>query len=525
MNNKTEQPYERLTLRLSIVTLITILSLAAPGESVAAVIMEKIFKITAYYSPLADQDFYIKGSFEADKKLNGNGTHGASGKPVFSGMVAAPSIYSFGTKIDLEGLGTVEVADRGGAIVKKGERNESYDRLDLWLGSGDEGLKKALSWGVRYLKGTVYDMDESGNKSVTLNIKSIPLAPANWNLLKKADVFSAQFQRGSEGENVKKLQELLTGLGYYQGTLSGVYDDATMDAVVSFQLDHKIIQSSGDGSAGYFGAKTAQALKARIASNTKPAAHKVTVLTVASAPVLNPKEATIEVATQINDSVRGKDGKTYIVPRSLTSEEDVASLSKALVSLGYVSAISKHAMSEDAMQQPLLSFQIMAGVIADKNAYGAGWYGPQTAKALKAALTRGASAAATASSSLAKQLSKTLAVMQGLRTHKVELIGHRSDPKPATLQKSAAPLTSSTKSAILSSASSLYLEQGMRGDKIKRLQKELTAQGYSTSVTGVFDTSTKQAVFRFQKDQALVWAWDSTGAGIAGPRTLGLLYQ
>jgi hypothetical protein len=36
---------------------------------------------------------------EEDKILNGNGTHGASGRAVFNGMIAAPKSYAFGTRI------------------------------------------------------------------------------------------------------------------------------------------------------------------------------------------------------------------------------------------------------------------------------------------------------------------------------------------------------------------------------------------------------------------------------------------
>lgn len=64
--------------------------------------VKKDFIVTAYYSPLPDQSFYLKGSYEAEKILNGNGTHGASGKPVFVGMIAAPKTYNFGTRIDFE---------------------------------------------------------------------------------------------------------------------------------------------------------------------------------------------------------------------------------------------------------------------------------------------------------------------------------------------------------------------------------------------------------------------------------------
>ena len=35
--------------------------------------------VTAYYSPLPNQSFYIRGSLAADKRLNGRGTNGADG--------------------------------------------------------------------------------------------------------------------------------------------------------------------------------------------------------------------------------------------------------------------------------------------------------------------------------------------------------------------------------------------------------------------------------------------------------------
>lgn len=55
----------------------------------------RTFVVTAYYSPLPDQARYLRGSYEADIRLNGNGTHGASGKPVYVGMLAAPKHYEF----------------------------------------------------------------------------------------------------------------------------------------------------------------------------------------------------------------------------------------------------------------------------------------------------------------------------------------------------------------------------------------------------------------------------------------------
>ncbi len=106
-----------------------------PNSGYAASLETKEFVVTAYYSPLPGQSFYLKGNLAAEIVLNGNGTHGASGKPVFAGMIAAPKTYDFGTRIDFQGLGVGIVEDRGGAIVKAGERGYTSDRIDIWMGS------------------------------------------------------------------------------------------------------------------------------------------------------------------------------------------------------------------------------------------------------------------------------------------------------------------------------------------------------------------------------------------------------
>jgi hypothetical protein len=99
------------------------MSVAFADESVNPIAPgPRTFVVTAYYSPLPDQSFYLRGSYEADIKLNGGGIKGASGKPVYSGMLAGPKIYPFGTAIKLNGVGIGKIDDRGGAIVKAGER-------------------------------------------------------------------------------------------------------------------------------------------------------------------------------------------------------------------------------------------------------------------------------------------------------------------------------------------------------------------------------------------------------------------
>ena len=114
--------------------------------------VERTFIITAYYSPLLGQKTYYRGSYEADVLLNGNGTHGASGTPVFTGMLAAPKTYAFGTQIFFDGLGLGTVQDRGGAIVDAYVRGQAYDRLDIWMGYGEVALRRTIAWGRRTVK-------------------------------------------------------------------------------------------------------------------------------------------------------------------------------------------------------------------------------------------------------------------------------------------------------------------------------------------------------------------------------------
>jgi hypothetical protein len=47
-----------------------------------------MFTVTAYYSPETGQIFYYKPSFQEEITLNGEGEIGASGKKVFTGMLA-----------------------------------------------------------------------------------------------------------------------------------------------------------------------------------------------------------------------------------------------------------------------------------------------------------------------------------------------------------------------------------------------------------------------------------------------------
>ncbi|MCC7432683.1 peptidoglycan-binding protein [Candidatus Peregrinibacteria bacterium] len=233
----------------------------AEQETVQIYPYEKTFTITAYYSPIEGQQRYIKGSLAADKKLNGNGTNGADGTPVFPGMIAAPSNIPFGTKMQIPGIGLVSVHDRGGAIVPAGQRGQKHDRLDVWMGSGDEGLTRALKWGKRNVTVIVYGLDENIQESINLEpVDTI------------TDVVREDYGFGAENPEITSIKEKLTKLGYFQGTIDQKFDQALYESLVKFQIDKDIIDNDKEFGAGYFGPSTRKALNSAQSNNNLPVA-------------------------------------------------------------------------------------------------------------------------------------------------------------------------------------------------------------------------------------------------------------
>lgn len=237
------------------------------------------FVVSAYYSPLPDQKIYMRGSYEADVKLNGNGTNGASGKEVFPGMLAAPKTYPFGTKIWLKGIGLGVVHDRGGAIVVAGKRGHAYDRIDVWMGEGEIGLRRALTWGVRTVQGMIItpEIEEKlGTNAARLTPIDLSLLPAWKNVRLQGSVLASRSQtmtknspvdpfavvgKKSPARQILALKQALYDLGYLSEVGKGVWDDDLTAALVEYQVDEKLVPSAQHPLAGTYGPKTRSALK------------------------------------------------------------------------------------------------------------------------------------------------------------------------------------------------------------------------------------------------------------------------
>jgi len=226
---------------------------------------KRTFTITAYYSPESDQLFYYKPNFEQEKILNWNGTHWASGKPVFNWMLAAPTNYEFGEKIYFPDLGVGEISDRGWAIVNSGNRWFSNDRLDIRVGFWELWLVRALDFGVQEKIGYYCDLEDLKkiwNIDVWLKLDSIPVFKNFFDVA----IWKQSLEKWRKDIWVWILQKYLIKLGYLnENQHTGVFGDSTRDAICSYQSE-RLISYPGHVSCGVFWPQTRIAMKNSVES-------------------------------------------------------------------------------------------------------------------------------------------------------------------------------------------------------------------------------------------------------------------
>jgi peptidoglycan hydrolase-like protein with peptidoglycan-binding domain/3D (Asp-Asp-Asp) domain-containing protein len=304
---------------------------------------EQEFIITAYYSPMPGQCCYIKGGIVADKILNGQGIAGADQTPVYPGMIAAPSSYAFGTKVSLPGLGTFEVHDRGGAINELGNGKH---RLDIWAGYGEEGLARALAFGLQRVKGTVYPTVSSQPKTYfDLAVLPAPINELRAYFTEKDNFLAMRPKEGERGLSVYLLQDHLKEIGY---------------------LKHR--------PTGFFGPQTSQAFKAFLADYRVDAPKNI--LSETSAAYVLGARTRLGARDPFAD---------YIDPKA--SEESIAQAQRVLRFLGYYKGRT-NGQYDDNLFSAILKFQQNHGLVGTASDTGAGRIGPLTSRALLALWNR-----------------------------------------------------------------------------------------------------------------------------------------
>jgi len=323
------------------------------------------FIISAYYSPLPGQEYYYMGDYDAEIRMNGSGVNGADGTSVYPGMIAAPGNYEFGTKMYIPGVGMVAIHDRGGAIVNAGERGHEYDRLDIWMGYGDDGLDRALNWGKREVEVTIYGVDDTIEENVYLEgyteaekiINNVILAP---------QLFSSDVWYGTEGEDVEKLQEYLAILGYYNDEITGYYGDNTWQAVFDFQVDQGIVDDRWDFGAGHFGISTRRSMDNALSDiEIEKELKQIDFLREGLAKIQRYTDLSEDPVYFTNSLSLGDSG------------EDVYSLQAELQNLGYF-LIEPTGYYGEVTQHAVFKLQQKWGLVATIDDAGAGVAGPKT---------------------------------------------------------------------------------------------------------------------------------------------------
>jgi len=366
----------------------------------------KTFTISAYYSPLPCQEKYATGTYKSDIRLNGNGTNGADGTEVYPGMIAAPSTYAFGTKMYIPGIGTVAVHDRGGAIVESNGTDGVYDRLDIWMGYGDIGLKRALDWGKRTLDVTVYGVNSGIIEEIYLSdyspAEAIPnecvyeerepeiydinehavvaepvfIEEEDENAIELDSTLSLTLQFGDQSDAVLALQAELNTLNFYKGELNGVYDELTQHAVFKFQQSQYLVGTGESAGAGIFGPKTKDRLNEIISARN----YTNVLVAVATQEKLSEEEVLVaeaEVGVEIEFEAVSEDYLVSEMDFGMVGG-DVSRLQQFLKDQGYFNGLLVTDYFGPVTRNALLTFQIDNNIVSGEDDLGAGRVGPNT---------------------------------------------------------------------------------------------------------------------------------------------------
>ncbi len=288
--------------------------------------------ITAYYSPEPDQCCYVKGNYEEDMILNGEGHHGADGTAVYPGMVAAPPSYPFGTRLVIPGIGTVTVHDRGGAI----QEWSNAHRIDVWAGRGEEGLARALAFGVRHVHAIVYP-PQAEKPAESVDLAALPAPSERLEPYRSAatTLLDVTAKLGQKTASVSLLQERLKAIGYFNDRVTGLFGPVTQKALHNFNKDMQL-ETSAD-------------------------------------------QLTASGAARLEAAYKRLDAKTPLpaIVNADSSQSHIAEAQRTLRFLGYYNGRT-NGEYDATLKAAVLAFQKKEGIIASDTTAGAGKIGPKT---------------------------------------------------------------------------------------------------------------------------------------------------
>lgn len=445
---------------------------------------ERFFVVTAYYSPLPDQKFYLKGNYEAEIRLNGRWIAGASGKKVFSGMLAAPKNYSFWTKIYLEWLGIGSVEDRGGAIVNAWKRWYHHDRIDVWMWYGDEWLRRALYWGKRTVKWSFV----SKNSQTNIDYNTIP-APywATNSLDATPGIFYKSIGKNSSETDIYALKAFLSEHWLYTGDINGVYSSDLIDMIHKFQLDNNILKAGEYHGAWYWWKQTRSTLlslykSGKIESIENQKIEKPMLVDSVDNQIFLSSSSTQKQLEYNPDN---------IFTQAVSTQQEISSLQMVLKELElYKWDIT---WNYDDIMDIIVNFQIENNLIESSSSIAAGYYGPKTRETLYDAYL--------AHQNFQKRISET---KHDIKEFKDDIF----------------------KASELKVMNLWNLSKWDVSPQVRELQIILKDLGYfDYDDTAIFGAMTTQAIIDFQLDSWVIESSQAPGAGLFWPRTKSMLME
>lgn len=298
--------------------------------------------LTAYYSPKPDQCCYVTGTFESDAELNGQGFHAADGTAVYPGMLAAPASYPFGTRVVVPGVGTFTVHDRGGAIVEQGATH----RFDVWAGEGEEGLARALAFGVQRVRVKVYPPTASmPTGAFALADLPAPLERLKPYFTEETTLLDLTPELNDHSASVEFLQRRLKDLGLFNDSVTGTYGVVTRGAVAQFIGQMKLSEPD----------------------------DRLTLLTAA---YMEAAHARADVKPPVVQGISARSEKG-----------DIAQAQRILRFLGFYEGRTS-GIYDETLRKAILAFQIDQKVVGSATDTGAGTIGPKTQAAITALWNR-----------------------------------------------------------------------------------------------------------------------------------------
>ncbi len=266
---------------------------------------------------------------------------------------------------------------------------------------------------------------------------------------------------GDSGNDVIKLQQALSVLGYYSGAISGKYDEKTETAVKKFQKKRSM---NADGIAG-----------------------ASTIRVMFGEPIAKQGTETSKASSGESDAMHGIDtiqdiGDPPNAMKPGSSGKDVSKLQQALTLLGYYNS-SIDGQYGDSTTSAVKAFQKKRGMNAD------GIAGASTIRLIFGKAPKNASSST------------------------------NSDTKSKTPEPTSDPAMNGIKSIADIGTVPKTSKPGNYSVDVKKLQQALTLLGYyDDTIDSKYGETTKNAVSRFQRKKGM------NVDGIAGASTLRLIF-